>query len=105
MAVMRYDPDSDITYAESVNITSGGPLDTDEPASKAEESTERLYRERYPLLCARFLDGYTEAQCARWRRVSLAGVRALINSEHQRAVADPMLRSGLGRALVTGGKR
>ena len=105
MAVMEYDPNADVTYAKSVNVIAGSPYDTFEPQSEEDDMTEALCRERYPLLCERFLDGYTEAQVARGHRTSVTAIRARIGAESARAALDPQLKSGLGRALVTGARR
>lgn len=101
MAVVSYDDGSDSYRVRSVNLESGSASDTYSPEDRGDLAAERLLRSRYPLLCQRFLDGYTVEQCARAERVSVAEAGIRIARELRRAERDPLTQAGLGRALIT----
>jgi hypothetical protein len=65
-----------------------------------DEVSEWRLRQRYPLLCERFLDGYTAAQVARGHKMSAEKLRIELDIELYSARRDPMTNSGPGRALI-----
>jgi hypothetical protein len=58
-------------------------------------------RQRYPLLCERFLDGYTAAQVARGHGMSAEKLRIELDIELYSARRDPLTKSGPGKAVIT----
>lgn len=68
---------------------------------KDDEIAEWRLRQRYPLLCERFLDGYSEVQVARGQKVTVLEIRIRIGRELRKARLDPMTKSGAGRCLVS----
>jgi hypothetical protein len=101
MAVVHYDDGSDTYRVRTVNLESGSAYDTDEPADPNEVAAERELRSKYPLLCERFLDGYSESQVARGHGATVARIRQMVAVELYNAQLDPHTKSGLGHALVT----
>lgn len=57
-------------------------------------------RQRYPLLCERFLDGYTAAQVARGHMMSAETLRIELDIELYAAKRDPLTECGPGKAVV-----
>lgn len=66
-----------------------------------DEIQEWRLRQRYPLLCERFLDGYTAAQVARGHGMSAEKLRIELDIELYAARRDPMTNSGAGKVLIT----
>lgn len=100
MAVIYWD-ENDVPHAESVNVQAGTAEDTRRTRVHDDEQAETRLRELYPLLCARYLDGYTEQQCARGQGTTVPEVRVRIARELRRATMDPSTKAGPGHALVT----
>lgn len=65
-----------------------------------DEVSEWRLRKKYPLLCERFLDGYTEAQVARGHGMSMAKLRIELDIEMYSARRDDITAYGLGRSLI-----
>ncbi len=62
------------------------------------EETE--LRKDYPLLCARFLDGYSEAQVARGQMWPAAKLRVELDIELYSFKRDKRSRFGTGKAVL-----
>jgi hypothetical protein len=73
----------------------------DQSAVHDDEVSEWRLRQRYPLLCERFLDGYTEAQVARGHGMSMATFRTELAIELYSAKRDEMTTHGPGRMIIT----
>ena len=100
MAVVYVD-ENDVPHADTINVEAGGTDDPTPTRVTGDEAAEHRLRLSYPLLCARFLDGYTEQQCARGEKTTVPGVRVMIARELRRAAMDPSTKSGPGHALIT----
>lgn len=66
-----------------------------------DEVSEWRLRKRYPLLCERFLDGYTEAQVARGHDMSSAKLRIELDIELYSARRDDITAYGPGKTVLT----
>jgi hypothetical protein len=73
----------------------------DPPPLHDDEVSEWRLRKRYPLLCERFLDGYTEAQVARGHDMSPATLRIELDIELYSARRDDMTAYGPGKTVLT----
>lgn len=82
------------------NPRKGNALVNTDPLIDEDISVWRL-RKRYPLLCERFLDGYTATQVARGHGMSAETFRIEVDIELYSARRDPMTKSGPGRSLIT----
>jgi hypothetical protein len=65
-----------------------------------DEIIEWRLRRNYPLLCERFLDGYTLHQVASGHRLSSRDMQTEIDIEVYAAKRDPMCSDGLGKLLI-----
>jgi hypothetical protein len=70
------------------------------PAVHDDEVSEWRMRQRYPLLCERFLDGYTAAQVARGHMMSAETLRIELDIELYSARQDPLTETGPGRVVI-----
>jgi hypothetical protein len=101
VADLRYDEASDSYHVESVNITNGSPADPRPNGALSDDDIlESHMRQRYPLLCERFLDGYTEAQVARGHHMSSEKCRIELDIELYSAKRDPLTQSGPGHSVL-----
>lgn len=73
----------------------------DTQAVHDDEVSEWRLRKRYPLLCERFLDGYTEAQVARGHDMSPAMIRIELDIELYSARRDDITAYGPGKTVLT----